>query len=130
MAEIFGVVAGGLSVASLAIQLTETIQRLKDFCDAVKECPGEIRVGLDEIEVLSLVLQDMEQSIRGKSFCLPAYEAAVTKSLRLCWASNNVLRALLGDISTDMAGSTRLGPLKAALRMDERREDSSISQTD
>jgi hypothetical protein len=62
MAEAFGVISGGLSVVSLAIQIADSIKRLKDFCDLVKEAPDEVCLALDEVEVLSLVLQDIEHS--------------------------------------------------------------------
>lgn len=69
MAEVFSVIAGGLSVVSLAIQLSESIQKLRDFYESVKEFSNDIRLGLDEIGILSLVLQDIEQSIQDRGIC-------------------------------------------------------------
>ena len=83
MAEVFGVIGGGLSAVSLSIQIAESITRLRDIFASVRESPSSIQFMLDEMSVLSLVLEDIEQSIQDKSACLPTYRTALMKSLQL-----------------------------------------------
>jgi hypothetical protein len=118
MAEAFGVISGGLSVVSLAIQIADSIKRLKDFCDLVKEAPDEVRLALDEVEVLSLVLQDIEHSMYDQSTCVPAIKTAVMRSLHLCRVSSDALLTIARDLYSDMAGGKRWSSFKAALRKD------------
>jgi len=118
MAEAFSVISGGLSVVSLALQIADCIKRLNDFCDLVKEAPDEVRLALGEVEVLSLVLQDIEYSVHDQSPRLPAVKAAVMRSLYLCRVSGDALLALVRDLNSDMAGGKRWPSLKAALKID------------
>lgn len=118
MAEVFGVVSGDLGVVSLVIQIADSIKQLKDFCDLVKEAPDEVRLALGEVEVLSLVLQDIEQSMHDQSTCVPAIEAAVRKSLHLCRVSNDALMSVAKGLNGDIAGGKRWSSFKAALKKD------------
>lgn len=43
MAEVLGVVASGISVASFAIQLADSIKKLEKFVDNVRDAPEDIK---------------------------------------------------------------------------------------
>lgn len=58
MAEL-GIAASGIGIASLAIQVGDSILKVRGFWDRVKEAPEDIRYILEEIETLSLVLSDL-----------------------------------------------------------------------
>jgi hypothetical protein len=55
MAEL-GVAASALEIASLLIQVVDSISKLMSFCDVVKEVPEEIGYLIEEIEILELLL--------------------------------------------------------------------------
>jgi hypothetical protein len=65
MAEMFGVVASGISVVSLAFQVADSIKKLKDFCDLVKGALEDICLTLNEIEAMTAVLGDIDKSIKS-----------------------------------------------------------------
>lgn len=61
MAEVFAAVASGAGLASLAIQLLESSQKLKTLYDASKYAPRTISNLAFELETLSLQLRHLER---------------------------------------------------------------------
>ena len=119
MAEILAVAASGMSVVSLAIQITESIQKLKDFSDNIKNAPVEIRLALDEVEILSLVLEDIDQSIQQELFLSPLIQTAVMKSLRLCRVTGEALTSLVKEMEANMDVGKKRGALKFAMKKEK-----------
>jgi len=113
MAEAFGIVAGGLSAVSLGVQIAESISRLRNIFTAIRDAPSSITSLLDEVSVLSLVLNDIDQSIQDGSFHPPAYRDSLQRSLQLCNASKNALEALLRDLENDIRKAKKWGSVKA-----------------
>lgn len=67
MAEIFGAVARGAGLISLAIQLFESLRKLKDLYNASKDAPQTV-VGLCfELETMSLSLRQLALNRRADS---------------------------------------------------------------
>jgi hypothetical protein len=91
MAEL-GIVASGMGIASLAIQIGDCIVRLKGFCDAVKDAPEEIKHLIEEIDTLSLVLSGFETNEQPE--LNPGHEAT-TKCFQLCKKAIGILVAWL-----------------------------------
>jgi hypothetical protein len=116
MAEVFGVISGGLSVVSVVVQLADSIKKLRDFCDLVKEAPDEIRLVLDEVEALSYFLQEIECTANDSNGYLSNIEAAVQRSMRLCQVGSDSLSSLAADLQSAMASKKRWASLKAALK--------------
>jgi hypothetical protein len=119
MAEVFGLVSSGLSVFSLAIQIASSIKTLKNFLDIAKEIPAEVRLAIDELEVLSLVLQDIEQSVGDQSTSSPRIRPAVEKAIGLCKASNKALLVVAEEINEMIAKGKRWATVKGALKRDK-----------
>lgn len=65
MAEIFGAVASGAGLISLAIQLLESSQRLKGFYNASKGAPQAVADLSFELETMSLSLRQLDIHRRG-----------------------------------------------------------------
>jgi hypothetical protein len=65
MAEIFGAVASGAGLISLAIQLLESSQKLKGFYNATKDAPQAVADLGFELETMSLSLRQLEVHRRG-----------------------------------------------------------------
>jgi len=59
MAEIFGAVASGAGLISLAIQLLESSQKLKSFYNASKDAPQAVADLSFELETMSLSLRQL-----------------------------------------------------------------------
>jgi hypothetical protein len=61
MAEIFGAVASGAGLVSLSMQLLESSQKLKSFCDTARDASGAVANLSFELETMSLALYQFEQ---------------------------------------------------------------------
>jgi hypothetical protein len=115
MAEILGVVASGISIASIAIQIGESALKLKEFWDTVKEAPEEIKYLIDEIETLSLILSDIGNSEQQGDLPLVGKESA-KKSLEFCQKGAAILKGVVKELDEKIAKGKRIGGFKAALK--------------
>jgi hypothetical protein len=86
MAEIFGAVASGAGLVSLSMQLLESTQKLKGFCDLMKDAPETIRQLCFDLETMSMALRQFEQyrqnDVSGSELlgrCILACDQAVAK---------------------------------------------------
>jgi hypothetical protein len=60
MAERVGVIASGVCLGTLAVQIASSIAKLKDYWSQIKEAPEDVRMLVEEIEDLHLLLGDIE----------------------------------------------------------------------
>jgi formyltetrahydrofolate hydrolase len=65
MAEIFAAVASGAGLVSLAIQLLESSQKLKGFCNTCKDAPQTVADLSFELETMSLSLRQLDNHRRA-----------------------------------------------------------------
>ncbi|PVH75271.1 hypothetical protein DL98DRAFT_593269 [Cadophora sp. DSE1049] len=110
MAETLGAVASGFAVVSLAIQVTETIHKLKSFYSLMQSAPADILFAIEELETLSGILEDVDRSVQEQVFLDPRIKVGVMKSYRLCKAATAGLVVLVGgleDSLRDGKGKTR-----------------------
>jgi hypothetical protein len=114
MAEL-GIVASGMGIASLAIQIGDCIVRLKGFCDAVKGAPEEIKHLIEEIETLSFVLSGFETNEQPE--LNPGHEAT-TKCFQLCKKAIGILDGVVKDAEAEIKKRKRIGSVKAVLKRD------------
>jgi len=119
MAEMLAVVSSGMGVVSLAFQVADSIQRLKDFCALMGDVPEEIRLAIEEVEILSLILEDIDRDIQQELLVSPIIMFAVKKSLRLCRAGGNALGSLAKDMENGIVRSKKRGAFKAAMKKDK-----------
>lgn len=115
MAELLSVFASGMSVVSLAIQVAESIQKLKAFHSLIRNAPIEIAFLLDEIEGLSLLLEDIDGSIQRNVVLDQRTKLAVMKSYRLCLGTGDILKSLARDLAEGIEKGRKRGGFKAAL---------------
>jgi hypothetical protein len=115
MAEVLGVVASGISIASIAIQIGDSAFKLKEFWDTVKEAPEEIKYLIDEIETLSLILSDIGNSEQQGDLTLVGRESA-KKSLEFCQKGSAILEGVVKELDEKIAKGKRIGGIKAALK--------------
>jgi hypothetical protein len=119
MAELLGVAASGMNVVSLAIQIAESLKKLKDFCDLMKAAPEAIRVAIDEVETLSFILEDIDRDMQTQCFPDQETKAAVLKSYKLCWNSNEALKALVANLQRQLTKGKKRGRFKVAMNQDK-----------
>jgi hypothetical protein len=104
MAEIFGVATGGMSVASLAIQIVDTIERLHKFWRAIKDAPKNIIDTLDELEVLGGMLMHLHSHLKEDELSNPS-DVAARRSLDYCRRVARELGVIACDLQQGMNGS-------------------------
>jgi hypothetical protein len=107
MAEAFGVVAGGISVASLAIQILENINRVINFCESIREAPTDIQRILLELQLLSNIISGIQLVFQKRS--LPKIsEATIKKSLDLVRHDISKLSDLSLDLERKLKSEKRI----------------------
>lgn len=113
MAEL-GIVASGIGVASFAIQVGDSVMKLKNLWDAVKEAPADIECLLEEIEILSLVLREAEP-INNSNYRSTNYPSGIS-CLELCRRTTNILESIVKDLDSEVRRKKSLGRIKAVLK--------------
>jgi hypothetical protein len=110
-----GAISIGMGIASLAIQIGDSILKFKEFWDSVKEAPEEVQWLIEEIQTLSNVLSEMGLNDTSGEVPLirPEYMA---KCLELCQKSADILETLLGELAVEIRKRKRVGGFKAVLK--------------
>ena len=119
MAELLAVAASGISVVSFAIQIAESIQKLKYFYSLVQSAPTDILLLIDEIETLSLILEDIDRSVQNSVFLDPHTKGVVMRSYTLCQKSGVSLKTLVQELEQGLKAGKKKGALKVALKNDK-----------
>ena len=96
MAEVFGVVAGGIGAGSLAIQLIEKAEKLRKLLKSIKDAPKDIHEMLIEIKLLTDILTEIEDLHRREA--QTAVLTPATRIFKLCQEATNDLRSLVEDL--------------------------------
>jgi hypothetical protein len=116
MAEILVIAASGISIASLVIQLADSIQKLNDFCDSMKEVPSYIQIVLADVESLSMVLKRIRDDVCEQERSNPrgvSLPAAVVSSLYSCQTSARMLQLVVEELEAGIISHKKWGALKA-----------------
>ena len=83
MAEIIGVVASGISIGTLAVQIVGCVQKILDLWSTVKDAPENIRSLLEEIELLGNILSEIDSEKTWQTQT-PSPRPAVVKTIEYC----------------------------------------------
>lgn len=51
--------ASGIAVVSIAIQMTDSIQKVSDFIESIQEAPEDMKSTFSELQILSSLLKDI-----------------------------------------------------------------------
>jgi hypothetical protein len=112
MAEL-GIIASGMGIVSLAIQIGDSVLRLKNFLESVKEAPEEIRYLIEEIQTLGLVLSELAAD--SALVTIPS----VGKCMELCSRSAEILAGIAKELDKDIGKKRRTGGIKVVLKKGE-----------
>jgi hypothetical protein len=115
MAEMLCIVASGMGIASLAIQIGNSIMKLKDLWNAVKEAPEEVKYLIEEIGTLSLVLSEMGASWNEDDGGQIG-SAASKKCVDLCRKGADILGTVVREAEQEIAKRRRIGSVKMVLK--------------
>lgn len=63
MAEVLGGVASGFSVASLAIQIGDSLSKVINFCESIREAPDDIQRLMLELHLLSNIISIIQNMV-------------------------------------------------------------------
>lgn len=103
MAEVLGIIASGMAVGQLAVSITSSIIKLKEYWDQVKDAPGEILQLLLEIDSLNLILSHIEQD-RNRAGILTSQNVCLGQSLNLCKQGTEELSVLVSELAEKIDG--------------------------
>jgi hypothetical protein len=87
----------------------------KDFWDAVKEAPEEVKYLTEEIETLGLVLSEIDANANEDDMVQIGC-AASRKCLDLCRRGAAVLSTFVGQAEQEIAKKRRIGSVKMVLK--------------
>jgi hypothetical protein len=116
MAELFGAVASGLGVASLGIQIGQSILKLKEFVEKVKEAPETIQYLIAELEILNSILRELKKSDEEAKE-LGVDSLALRQCQDLCCRGSSELKDVLEEVQRKIGSRPTIGSLKAVLKM-------------
>jgi len=114
MAEL-GVVSSGLGIASLAIQVADSVMKLKSFIDSVREAPEEIKYIIRQIEALNLVLSGCDTEDDEAEVSEAVSNATKTCQVLMCRAVGG-LELVLKELEVAISKKRVIGSLKTILR--------------
>ena len=103
MADVLGVVASGVGIGSLAIQIASSVQQILDFWSSVKDAPEGIRRLLDELRLLAEVLSTIDDVRDDHSSS--AEQTATRKAIQYCHNAAREVDAVVKDIAGGLATS-------------------------
>ena len=110
MAELLGVVASGMAVVQVAAEVGDRALALKRLWDEIKDVPSTIRGYVDEIEMLTPVLDEMDQEF--KDFALRPgsmiwNDQSAQRCLTHCRQAKEELSKLIDDLSMHVNSGQR-----------------------
>ena len=115
MAEALSTVASGIAVVTVAVQLAESVKKLCDFWNSIKEAPEEIQAISLDLELLSSVLIQIAYETQHVE-----PEATLVATLNGCWVKVKILTTLLNEIEPGFASTSsrvrKWTALKAVLK--------------
>ncbi|KAK5051481.1 hypothetical protein LTR84_003133 [Exophiala bonariae] len=107
MAEVFGIVAGGAGLASLAIQILDDSQRIRELCAAIRDAPTEFKSLSDEIQLFGALLSLIAENHPRRE---PLNKATSVQDqvIRQCQSLHDELGPILARLSSSLAGRKRV----------------------
>ncbi|KAK6407551.1 hypothetical protein LTR95_018531 [Oleoguttula sp. CCFEE 5521] len=115
MAELLGVVAGGAGLASLAVQLVDSAEKLRSFCRASKNASQSVDELVFDIETLSLSLRHLEKHQARDSMDIAPLERCVVA----CRTKVGQISNLVARMGLTMRKFDKMGKLYVAFKEPE-----------
>jgi hypothetical protein len=97
MAEVLGVVASGIAVSQLTVQILSGIKRLHTFLGCVKGAPQSIADDLREIEILGDLLTELQVNFPSDESTTSS-NATMEKCVQLCSQAVDNIAAVVTEL--------------------------------
>ena len=117
MAEPLSVVASGMGVAAFALQLAQSVTKIKKFCADVKNAPGELQEILDQIENISTIMARLGRE-ETHSPSSSMNEDILQGSLQICQKAVDRISALASDLQDEMKSRRLRTSVRTVLKQD------------
>jgi hypothetical protein len=116
--EALGAASGVIAIASIAIQLAETIQELVEFGKAVQDAPANIRALLQDLEVLRSTLLQIHRT--SSRIGIDAVAETVLKECeRKIYNLKMVLQPAISNLKSNKLACRKWSALKITLKKDK-----------
>jgi hypothetical protein len=115
MAEVFGIAAGVVGFASLSIQLTDSVKKLRDYYQAYDNAPSDVKSLIDALETLRCILDQVSPSTTAIQW--NKISAQLLEDCKnWCRGIRDDIHGALDTINAEMLRSPRLGKVKYVFR--------------
>jgi len=109
MAEIVGLVASGISIATLAVQIANSLAKLKSYWNDIIEAPEDITLLIEELDGLYHSLADIDKhQHRNPISSTVSKVTSISRCLELCRQAASQLEELTDKLSADINTQHRL----------------------
>lgn len=109
MAEAIGVVASGVTIGALATGITSSILKLKSYWDQVQNAPDNVHDLIEELEILSCLLADIEDDQRQNPMSSLILDATSTsRCLQHCKQGADRSKEMTDNLSADLDASNKI----------------------
>ena len=117
MAEVLGIIASGVSIASIATQIVGSVQQILDFWSSIRDAPTDIQDLLEEVQLLANLLLELDDNDNDHSGS--SRQPTATKAAQYCKNAANSIDAVIKDLADGFAmskGRRRWTAVKAVLK--------------
>lgn len=110
MAEVFGLIASGVSIGALAGQIASSVVKLKSYLDQIRDVPEDISILINEIEDLHFLLSDIEDDQQRNPYSAMLVDnKSATRCLDRCKRGVERLQLVVDEIALEFE---RFKPMK------------------
>ena len=123
MAEIVGVVASGVTIGTIAAQITSSVVKLRSYWDQVQNAPEDIQDMIYEVEALNELLAVVEGSVVRESSPSPLFDPhSLSRCLQHCKIAATRLVELNKSLERDLQATSQLKRRWASTKVVMKRE--------
>jgi len=115
MAEAVGLVASAISIGTLRIQITLSLNQLRSYWNNVKDAPKTFMSLIEDIELLNSILADIEDDQARNPFSSMLLDcSSLSRCLEHCRQAAKRLQELIDDLSNDLGSPSKFKKLWAS----------------
>lgn len=123
MADPLSVAAGGIAVASFAIQLASSVSKARRFIKDVAGCPEELKWLQEQLETINDLLDEISKLYNDlPNITVSSTPSTMQKALYKCESSVQILSQKIKEHKS-VQSSQRKSQMRASLRMAWKRRD-------
>ena len=105
MAEALAIVASGVSIGSIAIQIVGSIERLSDIWSSIRGAPENVRAILKELTQLANLLAVIDES--SECYAATPVHSALTQAKKDCQEVADTIEEVVKELANGLAASKR-----------------------